>query len=304
MTTNASILVISNPRAGRNRDSRLARTVVDRLVASGVRARLEQTTGAGSAETIAAAACVELTPPDCVVPCGGDGTIQEVANALAAARTRGASRVPALGLAPAGRCNDLAAVMGIVPTVGSIASTLLRGQRRPMDLGCVNGRYYCTVLCSAFDAEVSAFVDTRRLWVRGQLAYLYATLKVLAWYRPPRLRIVGDFGDIDRPAFIASCANTSAYGGAIQLVPHARSNDGSLDLCVINAVSRWRALRLLPRALRGKHVHDPAVSFHRTTRLTIDSDRPLDLWADGERVARTPAEITCAAAAIDIIAPA
>ncbi len=116
-------------------------------------------------------------------------------------------------------------------------------------------------------------------------------------------KITGDFGVIEQPIFLASTANTSSYGGAIKIAPRATPTDGQLDLCVIEAVSRLRALTLLPTVLAGRHCSQPEVRFIQTTRLTIDATEPLDLWADGERLGHTPATIEVAPGAIRVMLP-
>ena len=172
-----------------------------------------------------------------------------------------------------------------------------------MDLGRVNGRHFCTVATAGIDAEISQFVDQMRMPLTGTLAYLYGALRVLARYRPRRLRIEGDFGIIDRPVFLASSANTSSYGGAVPIAPSASACDGQLDLCVIEFMSKLRALRMVPRVLRGAHVRHPGVQFVRTRRLTIQSADPLELWADGELVGSTPATIEVVPGAIHVVVP-
>jgi diacylglycerol kinase (ATP) len=208
-----------------------------------------------------------------------------------------------MGLAPAGRCNDFARALGVPNDPKAIAEVLMRGTPCPIDLGRVNGRCFCTVATLGVDAEVSSYVDTMRMPLRGTLAYLYGALRVLARYRPHRVRIDGDFGVIDQPIFLASTANTSLYGGAIRIAPEACPTDGVLDLCIIEGVSRLRSWTMLPSVLRGQHQSCPEVRFVRTRRLAINASEPLELWADGERTARTPVEIQAAPGAVHILLP-
>ena len=115
------------------------------------------------------------------------------------------------------------------------------------------------------------------------------------------LRITGDFGAIERPLFLASSANTSSYGGSIRIAPDAVPTDGQLDLCVIEAVSRLRALTLIPKILAGRHRTLPEVQFIRSRQVRIDADEPLELWADGERIACTPALVQAVPDAIRVM---
>ena len=257
----------------------------------------------GDAARMAREAATGASPPTCVAACGGDGTIQEVAGALAEARSRVGDGCPSLGLAPAGRCNDFARALGVPREVKAIAEILARGVPKPTDLGVANGRWFCTVATLGIDAEVSGFVDTMRVPLRGTPAYVYGAVRVLMRYRPPELRISGDFGEFERSVFLASTANTSTYGGAIPIVPQASPCDGWMDLCVIDRVSRLRALALIPTVMAGRHSKAKEVRFFRTKQLHIVAGEALPIWADGERLTQTPVTIEVAAAAVLVMLP-
>jgi diacylglycerol kinase (ATP) len=302
MPTARSIVIVANPTSGRGRGRRTADKVAANLRARGLSVDVRHTTRPGDAERLALEAIRNKECPcDCIVACGGDGTVQEVANALASERALPEDKRPALGLAPAGRCNDFARVLRVPKDPAGIAEILARGKPRAIDLGRVNDRYFCTVATVGVDAEVSRYVDSMRVPLTGTLAYLYGALCVLCRYRPRVLRITGDFGVIERPLFLASSANTSSYGGAIKISPRAVPTDGQLDLCVIDAVSRLRALTLVPQVLAGRHETLPEVRFIRARQVRIDADEPLEIWADGERIACTPATIQAVPDAIRVL---
>ena len=304
MSPNRSILIIANPASGRSRDRRTAAAVAVNLRARGLAVTVRHTVRSGDAERIARAAAVDQSERyDCLIACGGDGTMQEVANALASLSQSSGHVGPTMGLAPAGRCNDFARALKIPHRPEAIADVLTHGHPRRVDLGRVNHRYFCTVATIGVDAEVSSYVDSMRVPLTGTIAYLYGALRVLARYQPRNLRIAGDFGVIERPVFLASSANTSSYGGAIPIAPDAVPTDGQLDLCVIEHVARLRAFTLVPTVLAGRHRSLPETRFIRTNRLTIDADEPLQLWADGERIARTPVVIEAAPGAVRIMLP-
>ena len=296
--------MIVNPTSGRGQARRTAKAVAAILQERGVDVAMRETKRAGDAERLAR----ELTTaggscPSCVVGCGGDGTVQEIANAVASLRGALGSAGPLVGLAPAGRCNDFARALGISPHPAAIAEVLSEGRPRAIDLGRVNDRYFCTVATMGVDAEVSSYVDGMSMPLRGTAAYVYAAVRVLSRYRPRHIRITGDFGVIEQPVFLASSANTSTYGGAIKIVPGAVPTDGYLDLCVIDHVSRMRAWTLLPTVLAGRHASVSEVRFIRTRRLSIEADEELELWADGERIARTPVNIEAVPDAIRVLLP-
>jgi len=344
--------IIANPTSGKGRGRKFAERIRESLIAAGCDARVSYTQGPGHAEQIArdflAASNIREAETrqgptihrDVIVACGGDGTIQQIANVLANARCGGADpglptfpdgtqlghsgqseprqngaarlsregiiggyECPIMALAPCGRCNDFARAFGVRPDPEQIVDTLLNDRTLDIDLGRINGRYFCTIATVGIDAEISSFVDRAGLLIKGTPAYLYAAVRTLVTYKPKEVCIRGDFGEIRQHVFLASTANTHSYGGAIKLVPQADPADGKLHVCIIDAVSRLKALSLIPKTLTGRHVHEACVHFHETRSLTIDSAEPLDLWADGERIASTPARIEVVPGAIRILAP-
>ena len=101
-------------------------------------------------------------------------------------------------------------------------------------------------------------------------------------------------------------ANTASYGGGIQIAPDAQPTDGLLDIVIVDgSMSRLSIMRLLPRALRGRHIGNAAVRVERTSWLRVES---LDgvgqvLHADGERLAHTPAILQVIPEALTVLAP-
>ncbi len=297
-------LIIFNPTAGRGRGGRVA-TAVDRLLrAAACDSRVVSTAGPGDAQRITtdALAADSGDRPLCVVACGGDGTIQDIVNALAAAEESHA----VLGLMPVGRCNDFARSLG-VPTDPQLATEILTsGRSRRVDLARAGERYFCTVAAIGFDAAVSRFVNEMRMPLRGPLAYVYGTFRTLFRYQTPNLRLQGDFGEYVGPAFIAACANTPSYGGAMSIAPDADVHDGLIDICLVTRIAKRRVLRLLPRVMAGSHGTLPEVRMLRSGLVKIapeDSSSQIEVWADGEPIGKLPITVESVPNAINVMLP-
>lgn len=240
----------------------------------------------------------------CVAACGGDGTVQQVARTLAGFRQQLGEETPTLGLIPAGRCNDLARALSLNRRVEEAARIIVQGRAAALDLGRVNDRTFCTVATMGFDAAVSRFVDQMRMPLTGTPAYLYGALRVLAGFRAPEVVLEGDFGRRAGRFFMISTANTSTYGGAIPIAPHADPTDGLLDVCIIEDDGKARTVQTLVRVIRGRHEGRRGVSLLRTRTLRIECDASNELWADGEWVARSPALLEACPGEIRIMLPA
>ena len=295
MTDTHRVSIVANPVSGHGKGRRLAERVVETLRAQGVDAGIAWTAARGDGERLAAEALA--AGAHTVVACGGDGTVQEVAQAMAGADAR-------MGLVPTGRCNDFARALGIGPDPDALAAGLAAGATRRVDLGRAGERYFCTVAALGFDAAVSRFVDGEmRLPLRGTPAYLYGTLRVLMRYRPVDVRMSGDFGAYEGPIFLAANANTPSYGGAIRIAPDAKPDDGLFEICLIKPPGRLRALLLLPRAMRGTHGSVPQLEFLKTKAVRIEAPEPTEVWADGEPLGQTPLTLEIVPGALEVVVP-
>ena len=107
----------------------------------------------------------------------------------------------------------------------------------------------------------------------------------------------------DGSAMVVAFANTPTYGGGIRIAPDAQLDDGKLDICVVGSMARARLLRLFPSVYSGRHLQIPEVKYFQTDRLRIETEKPSDVYADGEYVCSTPVEVTVERAALKVIVP-
>ncbi|MGH9491921.1 MAG: diacylglycerol/lipid kinase family protein [Terriglobales bacterium] len=98
-------------------------------------------------------------------------------------------------------------------------------------------------------------------------------------------------------------ANAPTYGGGMRIAPSARLDDGKLDVCFLRRTGRLSLLRIFPQVFSGKHVTRPEVAYFQATGLRIETESPLDVYADGEYVCRTPVEVTVLPGALRVIVP-
>jgi diacylglycerol kinase (ATP) len=290
----ADFTIIANPVSGSHASRAIAARVQACLEQRGAAVEVQFTTGPGDAQRLACQAAEAGVKV--VVGCGGDGTLQEIASALEGTNS-------ALGILPFGRCNDFARAFGIrrKDPVEKLADLLLAGRTQAVDLGAFGTRRFLTVATMGFDSEVSRFVETRNLWVRGTAAYLYGVLRVLTHFHFPKVRISGDFGTFEGRILLAATSNTPCYGGAMEIAPGAKLTDGQFHLCLIERVSRLEVLRMLPTVLKGKHISHPAVQMLTSRTLEIESATAQWICADGETLGQTPGRFEIHPAALRVV---
>jgi diacylglycerol kinase family enzyme len=102
---------------------------------------------------------------------------------------------------------------------------------------------------------------------------------------------------------MAAAANTGRFGGGMRVAPGAVLDDGLLDVIVIGESSRLKFIRGTPKVFRGTHIYEPNVYSWQAREVRLDADRPFAVYADGDELARTPAEVTVAPKALRVRAP-
>ena len=278
------VLVLHNPAARSGRARRCRPALVAALADAGLDAEVVETRGPGSAERLAR----QAGSVDLVVAAGGDGTVCEVVNGLAAHGPGG----PALGVVPLGTGDDFARALGVPRRLDAAVRALAATPPVAVDLGEASWdddagahvRRFANCLGAGFDAEATALAaDTK--WLGGRSAYLAAVLRTL-WARQRRDArvLVGGAEAFAGPLFLCEVANGPAIGGGFRLTPDAVLDDGRLDVCLARDMAPGRALRLLPLAVAGRHGAAPEVSIHQAERVEVEASTPLALQADGDVV--------------------
>lgn len=292
------MLVIFNPTAGCRRRSRLDR-VLAALAAAGAEVDLRPTAHAGDAEAIAAAA---VPPADgLIVAAGGDGTLAEVVNGLAANPAREAFR---LGLIPLGTANVLAHEIGLPGDAAGIARVLLAGETRTVHPGRIRGadgraRHFLMMAGAGFDAAVVAAVSPglkRRL---GKGAYVWQTLRRAAAGRCPGLTVSADGVEFAAQSVVA--CNGRRYGGPYVLAPGADLSEPWFQVVVLARAGGWRVIPQGLRLMLGTLAAAPGVRLTAARRISVSGTGCLQ--ADGDAAGPLPAVIESSGISLALVAP-
>jgi diacylglycerol kinase (ATP) len=238
-----------------------------------------------------------------IVSAGGDGSINEVVNGLMQAADNDVAGP--LGVIPLGSADDFSDMLGLEKNVEAACRTILAGQTRAIDVGCVNGRYFDNN--SAIGLEPMVTITERAMKrLKGTPRYILAAVKTVLSHKPWHVRITWDDGEYEGWSALVSVGNTPRTGGAFWMTPRAEVDDGYLDFVFAKQkLGQLRLLRLLPSALQGSHIDQPVVAYHRTTRLTIECDPPTPIQADGELIelSATRAKYTVLPGRLQVIVP-
>ena len=284
--------MILNPAAGRGRARRHVREAEAHLRELG--ASVDVHVSSSPEDLTRAAAEASRGGYDRVVVCGGDGSLHLALREFDLDRGT-------LALLPLGSGDDFARVLGIPRDLRGACQIAAGSGIREVDVATANGTRYLGVAGLGFDSEVARFANERVRLLRGSLVYLYAIFRVLPRFRPIQVRI--DNSRHEQIMF-ATVSNSGQYGGGIRIMPDALLDDGQLDLCLVLRISRIELLKTLPRAYRGGHLSSSFVETARSHQFCFESERTLDVYADGERITTTPVVFAVADRRLKIAAPA
>ncbi len=287
-------VLVYNAEAGRRRFSAEAvERMVGALGARGIRASASGTAAPGDGTRLAHAA-VE-SGAELVVACGGDGTVNEILQAVAGTAVR-------LGVWPAGTANVLARELGLPRQADAVAATLAAGRTRRLSIGRAGNRYFILMAGIGLDAAVVEGVSPAVKRCLGQGAYWVAAARELSRWPPPRFVV-----EVDGRAWAATLAvvaNAAGYGGGLRFAPDARMDDDVLDVCLVDSTRRLALLRRVAAAFRGAHVGLPGVTSVRARRLTAHGAATVPVHVDGEPAGALPMAFECVPAAVSVVVPA
>jgi diacylglycerol kinase (ATP) len=213
-----------------------------------------------------------------VMAWGGDGTINEVASALAF------GEVP-LGIVPAGSGNGLARQLFVDPKPDHAIRHAIAAEPRRIDVGEIDDRLFVNLAGIGFDAYVALKFSEASNRRRGFATYASIAGRALMTYSPASYVIRTGAEEQACPpvrAVLITVANSAEFGNGAIIAPGARVDDGQLDLVVIEERSRLNTIVQLPRLFQGTVDRAKGCSIRRITRATIESDRPMVYHVDGE----------------------
>jgi len=246
---------------------------------------------------------------DAILIFGGDGTIHRHLPALVRLG------LPVL-VVPVGSGNDFARALNLRSARDSLRAWREfesgRLQPRAMDLGVITPaaaperqHYFCCVAGCGLDSATARRANQMPRWLRGHGGYVMALFPVLLKFPAFPLRLTRFNGEnreeTEKHTMLAAFANTQFYGDGMRIAPRADMADGKLDICQVTTVNPFKLFCMFPTVYFGRHLRMPEVEYSQAERIQLETKTPLDIYADGEYVCETPAEIRVAPGALRVI---
>ena len=286
------VLLLVNPTAGRGRGLRLLAGTAQALRAAGCIPTVCVTENLAEAAAQARAA----GPGSLVAVLGGDGFLGAAA---AGALESGATLLPLAG----GRGNDTVRRLGLGVNPVKTIESLPHLSVRDLDVGLVNGRPYVGVANVGFDGLANEYGNAARLNL-GPFVYLYSGVKALFGWKNVKFTVSVDGVEGTFPGWMVAVGNVGQYGGGLRICPHAKVDDGLLDVVSLGRAPAVAVIAMYLRSFRGAHLGRPNVCSARGQTVIISASKPLNMYADGELVGPLPAVLEVAPHSVKVLVPA
>lgn len=169
--------------------------------------------------------------------------------------------------------------------------------------------YFSCAAGVGLDGEIARRANALPRWLRAHGGYALSLVPALLAFRAFRVQLWSEqaaTSDLDphragQTLLAAVFANTPVYGGGMRIAPRAKLDDGQLDVCLIRDIGKLKLLGVFPSVYFGRHLGIREVEYYTAERICVQTERPMDVYADGEYVGRTPVELSVARAALRVV---
>ena len=254
---------------------------------------LSETSAAGDATDMARDAARQGI--EVAVACGGDGTVNEVANGLAGSET-------ALAAIRGGTANIWAKEIGLPRDPAKAIALLANGERRKVDLGQAGDRYFLLMAGIGFDASIVQRVSSSLKRRFGAVAYALPSVGRALRHRAEETDLLVDGEPESSPVYWLLLGNTRNYAGVLNFTHMAKADDGLLDVCLLQHGGPPRLAWLALWALLRRHQNRAEVVYKKVRSLDIQTPG-LPVQIDGEYLGETPMTFSVVPGALHVIVP-
>lgn len=244
---------------------------------------------------------------DCIVACGGDGTINEVTNGFF---EDGKVLNPnaALGVLPRGTGGDFRKTFDWDLDSDAAIRRLKTPDTRPFDVGRLDflghdgkqqTRYFANICSFGVSGLVDLEVNKTSKALGGKVSFMLGSLKAMTKYKDQRVRLTLDDKPLEEVMVTTlSVANGKYFGGGMKVAPDADVSDGLFDVVI------WSGYGLTDFVVRSKSIYSGAhvkwkgTRIVRAKKIVAESDEKVLIDCDGEQPGMLPCTMTILPSAI------
>lgn len=235
-----------------------------------------------------------------LVASGGDGSVNEIVNALMRVP---ADRRPELAILPLGTANDFATGCGIPVEPERTLSLAQSGASRAVDCARANDRFFMNVASGGFGAQVTSSTPVALKNFLGGGAYTLAGLVQAINFVPFEGRVALPGETVESEVIVGAVCNGRQAGGGQQLAPEAMIDDGLLDLVALNRFP-VAALKQVIEELTNQETNGTFVRRYRVPWAEWSSSDVMPINLDGEPISEKNVRFEVVPGAIRLVVPA
>ena len=240
---------------------------------------------------------------------GGDGSLNIFANAVMKSQVNSSEIYAAL--IPLGTGNDWSRSHGYSNRYLDAIDALVQGNFTNHDVGLVetvvnhqviDARYFVNIAGFGFDGAVISNASKKTTKFFPKQLYLINLLKTLLAYKPQMVTLTSNESTVTKNIFTIAAGIGQYNGNGMRQCPEAVSNDGLLDVVIIEKVSVIKVLLNIKNLFKGTHVKNlKEVSMMRTNYLEINTEPFIPGEVEGELLTVGNYRIRCLDSAINCL---
>ena len=223
------------------------------------------------------------------VAVGGDGSLSEMINGL----TFPCDNIPSIAILPLGSGNDFVKNTIEKKEIDQIFESIIQNKKTLIDVGKVNDYYFINVCSFGIDGPIIKDTDKLKKIMPGQLSYLTSTIKGGITFKPSLVDVKVDGEIYTGKMILIAIGNGKYFGGGMNICPEAKYDDGLLEVCLVNNVSKLKFIRKISKIYSGQLNEIEEVSYIKGKEIYIEvQGHQYLINADGNLLGQTPARIS------------
>jgi len=273
------IIYLINPKSGTQKKELIIKLIEKETTIVGIPFEILHTNADGKYEYIKDK--IEEENVTDIVMIGGDGTVNQVTNALKGCNVN-------FGIIPMGSGNGLARAAHIPMKLKSCLALIFSGEAKYIDAFMVNNHYSCMLSGIGFDAQVAYDFSTKAS--RGLLTYTQQSIVNYFKAQPHQFEVTINDISFFTEAFFISIANSNQFGNNFTIAPKANLSDGLLDIVIVQKMNKAKLPFAILQQMRGNNklqnlveeISNKNVLYFQTSSVTIQNLKLAPLHIDGE----------------------
>lgn len=291
------VLIIVNPKAGKGKIQKRIPYIKEDLIKTGYKVDIVETKKDFSAKDIIKEYNKKL---DIVICCGGDGTVNDLVNAV-----MNLDNKPQISFIPLGTVNDFARTIGLSRKRFFMPKILKDYSEKKSDIGKFNEKYFSYV--SAFGAftPVSYVTSQKLKSVFGKIAYFIVAVKYFFKIRTYKINLKIDGEQTERECIYGSISNSKSIGGFRWFRKRDIAvDDGKFEVLLINKPKHVINYLNIVFDILFKRYQSKNFFYRQGSKIEITSEKHISWTIDGEYGGRTKeAKISNCKEAVTFIVP-